>query len=238
MKRLIVIGALLIAALASTGAAMAQDASMMNTITVSGIGTAYGEPDVVYIQLGVDRVDADLGKAFSDAGTTMSAIMDALMGLGIQRADIQTSGINVYPQDRYDPSGTTAQRVYQVSNIVQVTVRDVAQVESVITAAVGAGANALYNLNFGIADTAAVESTARTAAVSDARARADQLAAALGVTVGAPVMIAEVVGGGGAVPLPYAAGGMRAMSAEMAAPVSPGQLSVTVQVTISFAIGA
>jgi uncharacterized protein YggE len=235
---------LLIATLAAillftVGSVAAQDNPPMttpNTITVVGYGLASGEPDTAFLQLGVERINAELGVAFGETGTAMRAVIDALVALGIDRADIQTTGINVYPQERYDSTGSIPTRVFMVSNVVKVKVRDVSQVEGVITAAVSAGANTIYNLTFGVEDSTALASQARVDAVSDARARADELAAALGVTVGRPLAIREGAMNDSISPLPYMGGG--AAMADMAAsqPVSQGQLSITVVVEVTFAL--
>lgn len=208
-----------------------------NTITVSGTGTAYGEPDVAYVELGVEEVNENLGDAFSSTADAMNAVIEALVELGIARDDIQTTGVNVFPEDRWDPqTGTSTGRVYRVRNTVRVTVREIGQIESVITTAVEAGANTIYNLNFGIDDPSALEQEARVNAVEDARARAERLAEALGVTVGEPVIITEVLQGGG---IPFARfEGMGGAGLDLASqPVSPGQLGVSVQVQITFAMG-
>jgi uncharacterized protein YggE len=118
-----------------------------------------------------------------------------------------------------------------------VTVRDIAQIEAVVTTAVAQGANTVYNLSFGISDSAALEQQARQAAAADARARAEQLAAAFGVTLGRPLTISESVSSSSPV-LPYASGGMAmaALTDVRSQPISGGQLSVSVSVQVTFAL--
>jgi uncharacterized protein YggE len=210
-----------------------------NTITVSGIGTASGEPDVAYIELGVETMNADLATAYAEAAETMQQVNRALIDLGVDAADIRTSSVNIYPQEQYNPeTGAPGERTYRVSNTLRVTVREVTMVEQVIGTAVGAGANSIYNFNFAIEDVNALEQQAREVAVANARERADQLAAALGVSVGRPVVISEAYGGGTQPPLPYGRGGGGvAMDAATSFPIQPGQLDVTVQILVTFAIG-
>ena len=207
-----------------------------NTITVTGLGTASGEPDVAYIELGVEMANADLATAYAEAAETMQQVIAALVDLGIDRADIRTSSVNVYPQDNYNPeTGQPTDRTYRVSNTIRITVRNVEDVEPVINTAVNAGANSIYNFNFGILESEALEQTARQNAVENARARAEQLAAALGVTVGRPVVISESYGQSSP-PIPfYGRGGGAAY--DMAAsnlPVESGQLDVSVQILVTF----
>jgi uncharacterized protein YggE len=214
---------------------MAPGAFPENTITVTGIGTASGEPDVAYIELGVEMANADLGAAYTEAADTMQQVIAALVDMGIDRADIRTSSVNVYPQDNYNPeTGQPTDRTYRVSNTIRITVRSVADVEPVINTAVNAGANSIYNFNFGILDSEALEQAARESAVENARARAEQLAAALGVSVGRPVVISESYGQS-TPPIPYyGRGGAGYDMASSNLPVESGQLDVTVQILVTF----
>lgn len=218
--------------------ASAQDSTntLVNTITVSGSGTVYASPDVAYVSLGVQNTDADLSTAFDQTGQSINKLLDALKGLGIEDKDIQTSGVNVSPQDQRDQQGNpTGKSTYTVSNTVQVTVRDVTKVEQVLTTAINAGVNTIYGLNFGIQDSSKLEQQARQQAIDDAHTRAQQLADGFKVTLGVPLIINE--NDNTSVPIPFAGGGGVRMAAVASQPVSSGQLSVTVQVTVTYSIG-
>jgi uncharacterized protein len=208
----------------------------VNSISVSGSGQASGTPDVAYINLGVDTVDPDVGQAVENANTEMAAIIAALTDAGVDPKDIQTTNFNVYPEDRYDQNGQpTGERVYHVQNSLTVTVRDIANVSTVIEAGLDAGADSINGLNFGIDDTADLEQEARLNAIADARQRAEQLAAAFGVTLGDPIIISEVTGGYYPPPMPMMAqAGMGGADVQ----ITPGQLQVSVQVNVTFAIGS
>ncbi len=231
--RFIAIAGMILLVLALAIPASAQDTTPMNTLTVTGSGTAYATPDVAYVELGVQTTDPDLSTAFSQTGQKISAVLDALQGLGIDTKDIQTSGVNVNPQDQYDPQSgqSTGKTIYQVSNTVQVTVLDVTKVELVLTSAVAAGANTIYNLSFGIQDSSALEQQARAQAVANAQDHANQLTSALNVTLGAPVIVTETPQNSSQ-PVPAARGVARAAS-QSSQPVSSGQISVTVEVQIT-----
>ncbi len=205
-----------------------------NSITVTGSGQANGTPDIAYVMLGVNVTNADVGRAVDESNRTMQAITDAATGLGIAAEDIQTLGFNVWPEDRYDPSTgqPTGERVYHVDSSLQVKVRDLASVGEVIQTALNAGANSIGGLTFGIEDTAALEAEARTKAIEDARARAGQLAEAIGVTLGDPIIVTEYTGG--YYPAYEAAAGGFGGGGGGVPPISPGQLTVTVQVNVTF----
>jgi uncharacterized protein YggE len=211
-----------------------------NSISVSGFGEASGAPDVAYVMLGVNVVNADVGRAVSEGNERMQAVHDAMLAAGIAEEDLQTVGYNVYPEDRYDPqTGTpTGERIYHVDQSLNVKVRDLAKVGEIVSAGLDAGANMVAGLSFAIDDMDALEAEARTDAVENARARAQQLAGALGVTLGDAIYVTE---GGGYIPpvyYPQTGFGMGGgMDAAMPAPVSPGQLTVSISVSVVFAIG-
>lgn len=234
LKRMIVLVAALALLIVGVGATSARETFPRDTITVVGYGTASGEPDVAYLELGVELVEENLSEAFNASATTMNAVIAALEAAGVAREDMQTTGVNIYPEDRYDSTGASTARVYRVRNTVRATVRDIFTVDQVISAGVDAGANTIYNLSYGIDDTAALEQAARVEAVANARERAQQLADALGMTVGEPVIVSEVVSGG--IPYGYGMGGGGMMDVAQSQPLLPGQFSVGAQVQITFAV--
>jgi len=207
-----------------------------STVNVSGEGIVYGSPDVAYLEVGVQTVDPDLSKAFGQTGDKITGVLNALKKLGIEDKDIQTTGVNVSPQSQYDNNGNlTGTSSYTVSNSVEVTIRKVDQVEAILTSTVQAGANSINSLTFGIQDPSTLEKQARAQAVAQAKDRAEQLTSALGATLGKPITISEVQP---SAPIPFT---MRAnvaalSSADGGQPVSQGQLSVTVDVQVTFSI--
>ncbi len=208
---------------------------LTNTITVSGFGQAYGKPNVATIQLGVEALNADASKAIAAANTTIAAVTAALTTAGVAEADIQTQNFNLFstnpPPTEVNKAPDAIQHVYQAQITLTVKVRDITKTGSIIDASLKAGVNSIYGLNFGIDDTTSLESDARTKAIADARHRAQELAKALGVTLGDPVIIQEGLSNG-PVPAASIASGKGGGESQ----VSGGQLSVEVNLQITFAI--
>lgn len=207
-----------------------------NTIAVSGYGEASGAPDIATITLGVSVTDPDVGEAVTRSNEVMQAVQDALTEAGIAAADMQTVGFSVWPEDRYDPQTgqPTGERVYHVDNQLSIKVRDLGQTGSVIEVGLDAGANTVYGLSFGVEDTSALEAEARTKAVEDARGRAQELAEALGVTLGDPISVME--GYGAYPPVVYGAAADGLGGGGGAPPISPGQLTTSMNVTVVYSI--
>ncbi len=207
---------------------------LTDSISVSGYGDAVGKPDIVLIQLGVNVVAAQIGDAIDESNQTMDKITEALLGAGIAEEDLQTTNFNVWPEDRYDPmtGQPTGERVFHVDSTLQVKVRDIDKAPSMIEIALEEGANNIYGLTYDIDDKSALEAEARTMALQDAQVRADQLAAEIGVSLGEPILVSEGYSGGVVYPVSYE----RAVGLGGGPPISPGQLTVSVQVNVTYAI--
>lgn len=234
---LVILAVLVLLSMAAVPA-LAQQAGYppTNSITVSGAGQAGGTPDVAYINLGVDTVSANVSEAVAQANTTMEQLIEAIQATGVAPEDIQTISFNVYPEDVFDPQSgsTTGERNYRVNNMLNVIVRDISSVSSVIQAGLNAGATSVNSLSFGIADTTELEQEARVEAVENARSRAQNLAEALGVTLGGPIIISETFSSfPGPVMYDTASVGFGGAGPQ----ITPGQLNVNVNITVTFAIG-
>jgi uncharacterized protein len=205
------------------------------TITVDGVGVVSGTPDTVSLNLGVQVEAPTAAEALDAASRKSQAVMDTLTGAGVGKADIRTSGLNVYPN--YTGAGT--RDGYSAGASVTATLHDISKAGEVIdaaTAAVGDGIT-LGGVWFSIDDTSALYAQAREMAVAEARTHAEQLAKAANVTVGSVMAMNE-----SAQYLPMArdavaaAGGV-ATTVPAALPVEPGRqdLQLTVQVVFELA---
>lgn len=231
---------LALAACAATGgqtAAPGQQpvvpAASTGGITVVGQGTAYGQPDQATVIVGVDSFAPTVEEATTQNQTTLDSVMAALQAAGIAPEDIQTTNYSLFAEQIYGERGPEGIAGYRVTNQVNVKIRDISTVGDVLGAVTEAGANAIYGVNFSVADPAALEAEARAAAVEDARKRAASLAELGGLSLGDIVVISEVVG---QPVFPMGMGGAAMETAASAPGISPGQLSFQVQVQVTYAI--
>jgi uncharacterized protein len=203
------------------------------TITVSGTGKITVVPDVARVNLGVTLTKTTVRAARDGAAQSMTSIIAGLKGLGIADADIVTSGLNVYPQ--YANGSTSRITGYQISEQLQVTVRDLDKAGDAVDTAISKGATDVSGISFELSDPVKAQNDARAAAVSAARTSAQALAAAGNVSLGSVVTISDET--------PQFLGynpvaGARAGAAfDAATPVQPGTQDVTETVTVVFAIG-
>jgi len=223
-----------------SGAAWSQGATAaVRSISVTGQGEASGPPDRAQISAGVQTIATTVAQASQANQATVEAIMRALGQQGIDKKDIQTSNYSIWPEQQQDPQQANQMRItgYYVSNVVTVIVKDIDKVGEVLAAVTNAGANSIHGVQFMVEDTAALEQRARAAAMADARAQAAELAELAGVELGEVLTISMSSGGGYPVPMMANRGGDYMMAEAAAVPgISPGQLSVNVQVYVTFAI--
>lgn len=223
-------------ALPTQAAIPGQQTTSGNTggITVVGQGTSYGQPDQATVIVGVDTFAPTVAEATAQNQATLDSVMAALEAAGIAAEDIQTTNYSLYAEQIYGDKGPEGIAGYRVSNQVNVKIRDISAVGDVLAAVTEAGANAIYGVNFTVADPAALEAEARAKAMEDARKRAESLAELGGVSLGDIVIISEVVG---TPVMPLGMGGGFAMEQAASAPgISPGQLSYQVQVQVTYGI--
>lgn len=210
----------------SVAQAQSAPTTANRTITVVGEGKVSISPDIARAQIGVEVMMPSVKEASDANKELLDAVLAALAAQGIAEEDIQTSGFSVYAE-RFGPEGPLPadQTNYRVSNNVSVVVRDLATLGDVLDAAIEAGANNIYGVEFSLDDPSTIESEARQSAVEDARAKAEELAELTGVTAGDVVSISEVVGNGGG----YYTSNFAEMSRAMgggSTPISPGQLEL------------
>ncbi len=233
---IILLAAVALSACAPSGIA-ANPAASQRTLNVTGAGQVSLKPDIAYIYVGVHSENASATDAMTENNSRTQVMIDALKKAGIDEKDIRTTNFSIWQQDKYDPltGQPSGVKVYSVDNTVYVTVRKLESLGSLLDTLVKAGANNINSIQFDVADKTAAIKQARDAAVQDAKTQAQELAAVAGVTLGeitsvsfyeatpSPVMDGFGKGGGG--------------GAEAAAvPIQPGQMTLTVTVSMTYEI--
>ncbi len=203
-------------------------------ISVSGLGSAFGQPDVAMLSLGVDAEADTVAEARANAAKAMDAMLAALKEGGVADDDIQTTRFNVEP--RYDYRNDKRELIgFAVTNLVTAKIRNIDDVGELIDGALTAGGDLarIDYLSFTIDDPSALEDEARKEAMDDARSRAETLAEAAGVKLGAPRSISE---GGGPVPIEMGAADARLLAEEAETPIELGELEVQVSVQVVYGL--
>jgi uncharacterized protein YggE len=227
--------------IAPAGAALAQSSPHMGDMSPHDIGpivslsvteSVDSAPDMATINTGVQTRAMSAKDAMGQNAVQIDKLFAALIKAGIERKDLQTSGINLNPQ--YDYSNRTNNEPpkfigYEASNQLTVTVRKIAKAGELVDAMVGAGATNINGPSFGITDTSKLETQARAKAIQSAGERAAFYAQAAGYKTARLIAISEGAEAGR--PIIMTASRMAA-APDMATKIEPGQLSTSI--TLSF----
>jgi len=214
---------------------MPDEPTSTGTIVVSGTGRIAVQPDVADLRLGVTVAKPTVEAARGEAAATMDAILRAVDGAGVARADVRTAMLSVQPRYDYRDGRAPVLTGYEIANVVEVSVRDLSALGDVIDATLTAGATSMDALSFRLADPRPAEREARRQAMAEARSRADVLAEAAGVTVQG---VSDIVEGQPVRPPgPVAKAERMALAADAGTPVEAGTLEVAVTVSVTYRAG-
>lgn len=202
------------------------------TIALQGTGESTGVPDQLTFRLSVRAKAGDVTTALDDASGSMRRVLGALGRADVRRRDVRTTGLSVRPDYDYSSSGPPVLTGYVATQSVSVLVRELRDAGAAIAAATEAGGNAvrLSGVGLRIGDRDELLADARDAAVAQARAKAEQYAAATGQALGPVLSVREVrARGGSPVELGYA---RVAMDAAAAVPIRAGSEDLKVTVAV------
>lgn len=218
--------------IASTATAQPVQAVAAGTLlTLTAEGRTTRVPDVAEVSTGVVTTAPTAAAAMRDNAVRMTAVVDAVKKAGVADRDIQTSGLSLSPQYRYEQNAPPVLTGYQASNTVSLRIRRIAGTGKLLDALVAAGANQINGPNFVVDQQDAALDEARVAAVKAGRSRAELYAGAAGLKVRRIVSISE---GGSFEPGPRPMLKAAMMDAAPAPPVAPGEVALTVNVTMTF----
>lgn len=208
------------------------------TISASGTAQESRTPDQAEVSVGVQATGKTSAEAQDALNKAMDKVVIAVKATGLAGLVVQTQGVSLQPE--YEDTGSRRQpRItgYRASNTIRARTSQVDKVGTLLDIAVAAGANQIWGISFSLKDSAAARRDAIIAATADAKARAQAIADGLGVKLGS-VLHATT---GAAQVRPFFSRQMemadRGFSAAAAAsPVEAGEVTVSADVTVEFAI--
>ena len=200
------------------------------TITVTGSAVVTLEADYAQISVGVSTSAKTVDEASKQNAEAIHTVIEALKAAGVKEDDIATSNYSVHAEYDYSSLGGQKLSGYNVTNQLNVVIRDMAHIGATLDKATAAGANNIYNIQFlsTKADEAQDEATAY--AVQDAMRRAELLAEAAGLTLGNIVSISDSTGGYAVVTRSYKS----TLDAAAGNSILPDDASVSASVTSVF----
>lgn len=179
-----------------------------DVLTVQGSGQATLAPDVARISFTVEHTAVAVADAQAATTKQTNAVLEYLKKQGLAEKDIKTQSYTIMPQYSYpNPcayasgidcpaySGTPKVTGYQVSQSVQVTVRDLSTVGALLSGLGGLDVQNVSGPGFALDDSTAGYNAARADAIQKAKSQASVLAKQLGVRLGKIVNFSESSGG-------------------------------------------
>lgn len=210
----------------------------LRTITVNGTGIVSTTPDTASVNLGIRQTDESLKTAQDNVSGRAARLTQMLTENGVAEEDVQTTNYSIHPIPEYDRNGNFVGITgYEVSLSLTVTVRDLDVLGTILDQSVEAGANDVWGISLFVDDTAPASNQARSAAMADARARAEEFARAEGLLITGVYMIQET-----SAPAPKEErmefDTMEAMPADAASsvPISAGSSQIRVDVTVIYIV--
>ncbi len=224
-------------AAATPGAPPVSCAGSDPRLTVQGTGQGSGTPDVLTASFGFSTTASSSAAALNQNNAEVAQALQALTSSGVAKGDMQTTGLTLAAQYAY-PHGVPTLTGYQATETITATLRDLATDGTAIDDVVSATGNAaqVNSLSFSFGDPATVQDQARTAAVHQAVAHAEAMAAAAGRKLGPVCSLTDSTQS----PTPLSYQGVDAGAASIAAPtpvpLEPGTQVESDQVTMVYAL--
>jgi len=212
--------------------APSANAAATRYITISSQGSVKVVPDAVRINATSTNVAPTSKEALAATAKTSAAVRAALSAAKIDKKDISTQSISVYPEYKYD-NNTAVIVGYRASQTFIIVVRAAATAGDVVDAIVAAGGDSLQ-LNGAtpfVLDNTKAATAARTVAVKNARAKAASYASLLGVKLGKVNYLVE-----NSAPTPYVPVMAVAKTEADSTVVDLGEQDVTVSVTVQWSL--
>ena len=230
----------LIAASSLALPAVAQGAEIQIQVTNPVVELSVQEvvrstPDVAQVGAGVTTRAQTAQEAVRRNAAQMDQLIEKLRALGIAKKDIQTSNFNLNAQYQYRNDGQQPLFVgYDVTNQVNVKLRDLKRAGEVLDALVGAGANNIYGPNFMLENDMEAKALARKNAFQRGRLQAEEFARMAGYSGVRLLEVSETFQSYGPMPVSDGAIQVTASRVEAKTPIEPGEVGTAVTLGVKY----
>lgn len=173
------------------GRYIGQEIERQNTISVSGEGEIYVKPDLAKVTFTVKNEAKTVIEAMEENTKRMNDVIEYIKKEGVEDKDVKTTSFNIYPRYEYvrdreieiypPPASKRVLVGYEISQSLQVKIRDMTKIGSIIQAATESGANQMSGLAFIVDKEDEFKEQARAEAIKNAKEKAKELASQLGI---------------------------------------------------------
>ena len=159
-----------------------------HTIVVSGYGVVTVEPDFATITIITVGASATSEEAAALCETATQQVKDTAGAQNVLAKDLTTSGVTLSTTTRESDGAVTGYTARQTITIIE---NDISRVNTILSPIIDAKILESYEVTYSLLDASAAYAGALAAAVTDAKAKAEAIAAAGGVALDQIVLVSE-----------------------------------------------
>ncbi len=145
-------------------------------IVTSGTASVDAVPDIATLSIEVNIAAKDAASAKKQADQRVAQYLSFLEQNGVAKKDISSANLRTQPDYDYQ-NGKSVLKGYRAVRTVEVTLRQLDKLNSLLDGALKAGLNEIRSVSLGVAQPDAYKDKARKAAIEDAIHQAQSLAA-------------------------------------------------------------
>ena len=206
-------------------------------VTASGEAVITAEPDQAEIDMGVvtqSRSAPEAARENADKLTRVMAEVKKLLGSG---DEIKTASYSLTPNYRYPEGGKPELVGYTATHVLRIKTATLSNVGKLIDTGMQSGANTTHRLAFTLKDEQSAQLQALRLAAQKAKAKAEEIAATLGLSIVRVLSVTEAEQGVRPIVMPQARGAQMEVMAAAPTPVEAGTIEVRSSVTLTGELG-
>ncbi|MBB5172313.1 SIMPL domain-containing protein [Texcoconibacillus texcoconensis] len=169
----------------------ASDEYQEGTLVVSGEGTVTMEPDLAFVQFGVEETHDSADKAQEAVSERINTVRDRLSNLGIEEDQLETVRFNVHPYQPRTGQGEESEEQFRAQHILEVEYQDIENVGVLLDEVADAGANRIERTQFTLEDESEAEQQAIKKAIDHTKPKAAAMAESAGKQQGEVLHITD-----------------------------------------------
>jgi len=161
-----------------------RNPEIIKTMVFRGDGKVNTKPDIAVVSMGLTVEKKTVSEAQDESSKTMNAFVAKVKTFGVEAKDIKTANYNIYTQYDYPVSGKPVLRGYQITQNVEIKIRNLDKVSDIVGLAGEFNLNQVGNLSFDVDNKDAFTKQAKDEAIKKAKENALSTAKSLGISLG------------------------------------------------------
>ena len=162
--------------------------STIPSVTVQGYGSMTMAPDQATLRFSISDKGRNLDLIKNNVGNITSRFLEFTDNLGINKKNLRTTNINIFPEYTYIPK--TGKRIfdgYKINRDITVNLENLTLLGQLIEGAINLGVNNINPPMFSSKNASGVNIKLHTLAMEDAKKKAIALATSVNATIGRAV---------------------------------------------------